>query len=94
MRRLFSSVRVYRRTTDLSSFSFYSRTSVNRISVCVKETSCKIVTYIQCRWFSEENNFSVGRNTFSTFKNLKGNKVSFHFYHLSQTAVYSGKFII
>ena len=93
-RRLFSSYRVYRRTTDFNFLSFNIRTTVYRVAKSVEEASSQLFANFQCRRFSQEYHFGVCRNAFRSFKYLKCNFVTGNFNNLCQFAVYHSQFVI
>ena len=64
------------------------------MSVCVKETSCKLVAHMYRRRLSEKAYCRVGRNAFGSREDLKSDEVSLGLYYLGKSAVHNGKLVI
>ena len=94
LRRLLATHRVDRRTSDLHLLTLNLRSPIDRLSISIEETSCKLIADLERRSLAKESNLGIGRNATSTLKDLESDIVTHNLYHLSQTAIDSSKFVI
>ena len=93
-RRLLTTNRIHRRTTDFHFFTFNFRTTINRITERIEETTSQLFTHLQAWRLAQEHYFGIGRDTFCTLENLQCHFIAHDFYHLGQLTIYHSQFII
>ena len=93
-RRLLTTNRVHRRTTDFDFLTFNVRTTVNRITERIEETASQLFAHLQAWRLAQEHHFGIGRNTFCTLEYLQCHFIAHDLYHLGQLTIYSSQFII
>ena len=93
-RRLLTTNRIHRRTTDFYFLTFNFRTTVNRITERIEETASQLFTHLQTRRLAQEYYFCIGWNTFCTLEYLQCHFIAHDLYHLGQLTIYHSQFII